>query len=165
MTLTVLELVGVFLVGMLVGALLWNRKMRGRSERPVARFISAVLEPVYYWFDLKGVDNRPSHSKVAYFLGLLTALGILIVFAVHEEKHGEAGSAQDVSLGFITFTCVVLAYALGKQVFNAFIATRLGDKLGDVMKARASGAQVAPPLPPGQGDRAGDRRADPPPGG
>lgn len=161
-----LDLFLIFIVGVLIGAMLWNRRMKGKSERPIARLLSAILEPIYYWTDARGADGRPSLSKVSYLLGLGVALVILVLFALQEQAHEAVSNEQhhDVSLGFLGYAALVLSYALGKQVFNAFIASKLGDKLPDVLKARASGGHVTPERPPGQSDRAGDRRADSPGG-
>jgi len=110
-------------LGMLAGALfgiLIVRLIEGRyaaqqrsKERPVARALSLVLEPLVYWADLRGPDGRPSHSKIAYFIGLLVALYGLLEFGKQQQG--------DLSFGFITYTLVVLAYALGKQVFNTML--------------------------------------------
>jgi hypothetical protein len=134
------DLALALLAGMLSGTLV-RRRLPPDERRPIARLMSAVLEPVYFWADLKGQDGRPSLSKVSYFLGLLVALWVLLLFAAHERAHDPVG-VTDVPWGFIAYALVALAYALGKNAFNTvltFIAARFPGA-----PRRLSGAQPAP---------------------
>lgn len=165
MTFTLSDLVLAAVAGSLTGALLYAGRMRARHERPIARLVSALLEPIYYWVDLKGPDGRPSHSKVAYFMVLFTATVVLVLFALQERAHQEAaGDSHDVSLGFISYAALVMAFALGKQAFNAVLSIKLGDRLGKMFDSRASGSyRLSGEQAPGSDvPRPGD---EPPPGG
>jgi CBS domain containing-hemolysin-like protein len=103
----------VAVAGILFGILVGRKAKGSRKEKPVAQLLALVFEPIVYWADLRGPDGRPSHSKIAYFVGLIVALYGLVAFGLKQEG--------DLGFGFITYAAVVLAYALGKQVFNTVL--------------------------------------------
>lgn len=116
MTFALLDMVLAAAVGFLLATLLIRRaksKKESAKNKPVAKMLALFMEPIYFWLDLKGPDGRPSHSKIAYLVALVVALYGLLAF----------GQQQTVGLdlGYITYVVVVLAYALGKQVFNTIL--------------------------------------------
>lgn len=143
MSATLWDLFLATLAGILAGLLLSPAsRLKPAAERPIALLVSAVIEPLFYWTDLRGPDGRPSHSKVAYFLTLLVGLWGLVLFARHERAAHAAGVA-DVSWGFLAYAALVFGLGLGKQTFNAILTFLAGRFPG--APPRLSGGQPAPP--------------------
>jgi uncharacterized membrane protein YhaH (DUF805 family) len=136
------------LVGLLVGSVI-GRRARDRAGQPSAKIFAFILEPIYFWCDLYGPDGRPSRSKVAYFITLMVVLAGLIRFGMQQVQR-QAGdtNGRDLSWTFLAYVLLVLVYSLGPQAFNAFLSSRLGARLGDVLRARASGGSPVPPGAP-----------------
>lgn len=139
------ELAWFVFCGILLGVVLAGRG-KDRKSKPLSRLLALLLEPVYYWLDLYGPDNRPSHSKVAYFGTLVVMVAGVVTLGVKEIEQG--GS---VTLNFVIFSVATMAYGLGRSAYNAFLHSVLGDKLASVMQARAS---VPVQRPPGMEDSA-----------
>jgi hypothetical protein len=72
-----------------------------RRHRPVARLVSAALEPVWYWLDLYGPDDHPSNTKVMATAAILTGLLLLLVLGLGFVRKG---TTPDVEYyGFAAF--------------------------------------------------------------
>lgn len=131
----------------LFGWLMRRKRSEPRKERPVARLVGALLEPIYYWLDWKGPDGRPSRSKVAYGITLFVLLSGVIWFGKHQSEHAPTGIEIGLTWPYVAYVLLVAAYSLGPHAFNAFLSTKLGDGLAQVMRARASGGLPKPDLP------------------
>jgi hypothetical protein len=143
---TSLDLGLALVLGFLVGVF-WAsvRSRRDARDRPIARIMASVLEPPYWWADLYGADGRPSHAKLAYTAALVVALAGMVWIGKIDAADG------DVSVGFLGYVVLVLAFALGKQVFNHLwlhLVAKFGDKAAAAIAQRRSGP-VEVPVPPG----------------
>lgn len=136
---TLRDMLLAVLAGGLMGWLTYHRRMQANKERPFARLIGAVLEPLFYWLDLKGHDGRPSRSKVSYAFTLFVMLFGIIWFGMH--------LTAGLTWPYNTYVGLVALYSLGPQAFWTFLSTKLGDNLGQVLRARAGLAPLPNPEP------------------
>lgn len=116
------------------------------------RLLRWFLGPIYYHLDLRGADGRPSHAKLTYTAALVVGLAGMVWIGKIDAADG------DVSWGFLGYVVLVLAFALGKQVFNhlsLYLVSRFGDRALAAVAQRRSGSVLAPmptapvPAPPG----------------
>jgi len=131
-----------FVGGLLLGVILTGKNGK-RSERPIARMLALILEPLLYWLDAYGADGRPSHRKVTHLITLGLMLFGVWSFGGAEIEHSQG----QLSLYFVLFASLVMAFALGPAAYNAFLNKLAGAKFVDMMIARRSGAMQAPSLP------------------
>jgi hypothetical protein len=99
-----------------------------RSSRFLARLVSAVVEPVWYWLNLFGPDGRPSNSKVIATAAHLGSLVMLLSMGVRYAAQG-----KDPSESFVLLALGLVGAATGHDLVKA------------LAKAKASAA--APPEP------------------
>ena len=148
MTFTWQEVGLVAIAGLLLGWVSRRPTHTPSRDKLIAQLVGAVLEPTYFWLDLRGPDQRPSNSKVAYLATLVVLLAGVVTFGLKElQQEGGAG----LSLNYVAYVTITCFYSLGPKTFHAFLATKLGDKISDVTRARASGAMPAPSSDPGGG--------------
>ena len=106
------------LVGLLIGGFASSREQRhpdgkerravaSRAVRPVARVISAVVEPLFYWLGLLDPNGHPDNSKIMYTLAVMASLFVTIDIG-HDLK--------DATWPFIGLVCAVLLGAAGPRV-------------------------------------------------
>lgn len=143
MTFTGQDLGLVAIAGLLLGWLAGRQRApRENRDRLVAQLVSAVLEPIFYWLDLRGPDKLPSNSKVVYLATLVFLLAGIVTFGLKElQQQGSVG----LSLNYILYVVIVCCYSLGPKTFNAFLTKQLGEKLAPAMQVRASGGFTPPP--------------------
>jgi hypothetical protein len=113
-----------------------RRSVASRAMRPVARAVSTVLEPAFYWLGLLDPQGHPANAKIAYVFGLV--LGGWLCFDVGQRITGKDGSG--VTWEYVALVTVWLAYCLGPVVFFKFL--RLRSPFG------GNGVPAPPPEPP-----------------
>lgn len=121
------------------------RTLASGSERRTwfGRLIRFILEPVYFWLDLRGPDGRPSHSKIFGTISFGLGIGLLFRLWTHFFSEAEAvlptgGRAPHPAgeLGFLlafSFLVFVLPYSL--RGLNLWAATRAGGATDVLRKA------------------------------
>jgi len=140
---TARDLALLFVAGVLTGLLLTGRG-KDRRNKPIARLLGLVLEPIYWWADLYGHDNRPSHSKVTYAVTLAVMLAATVTLGVREAETG------GLSFQYVIFAIATMAYGLGRSAYNAFLHSALGEKLVSIVTQQR--ASAGNPRPPGMED-------------
>lgn len=138
----ILGVVAVYLFGFLTASVLSRRgngNHQGKKNRPFARLMATIFEPIFWWMNLYGEDGQPSHAKVVYFIGFLFFLGMAVSFGAKQMA-----SDTGMSWPFVGLVALVMAYALGKSTFNAMTHFLIG-KFPHAQPHRASGTYVRPP--------------------
>lgn len=123
--------------------LLLSGRGKDRKNKPIARLVAILLEPIYFWLDLYDPAGRPSHSKVAYIVTLGVMLVGVVAFGIREARGG------GLSINFILFAAATMAYGLGRSAYNAFLHSTLKDRLAGLMDQRRTSTMTAAPPPPG----------------
>lgn len=134
-------------LGVVLGAWISARHGRGAAkDAPFARLVGAFWEPLTYSLDLRGPDDRPSLSKLCYAATVVVSLAGLIIFGRAELVRGEKIVDAELSNGFLIYTFLTMAFALGKEFFNRVGEWLMGRFPGLAeAKARQSGAVQRPP--------------------
>ena len=106
------------LIGLLLGGLASSREHRpsdgrerrgvaSRAVRPVARILSAVIEPVFYWLGLLDPQGHPDNSKVMYTLVVFAATAVVIHLGIEITV---------VTWTYVGLVCAVILGAAGPRV-------------------------------------------------
>lgn len=135
------------LLGLVIGAWVTSQHGKGHpKDEPFSRLIRAFWEPVTYWLDLRGIDNRPSISKITYFAGAVVVLWGEIIFGLAQFRVVNGTVSAGITTEFIFYTVVTLTYCLGKEAFNKVSEWLMGrfPVLAEA-KARQSGQVDRPP--------------------
>lgn len=126
-----------------------RRSVASRAMRPVARFVSAFVEPATYWLGLLNKDGQPDLGSILHLAGGVVMLSMVF-------RMGMKMDLGDISVGFVSIVVVVLAYCSGPYVFLAVTKLRLSAaKEGiDSPSAGPSIPTAAPTPTPGPGSGA-----------
>lgn len=148
MSFQLLDLALAAVAGVLLGLLAAGWRRRDPKNRPIARLMALVLEPLYYWLDLYSPSpdpehRQPSHRKVTFVVAAVAMLGIAGTAVVRDLLPD--GS---LSLNTVLLCGLVMLFNLGPAAYNGFVTQALREKLGDVVTARTSRAYHRP-TPPG----------------
>jgi hypothetical protein len=142
---TPLDVSLIGLAGVLLGLVLSGRG-KDPKNRPIARLLGLVLEPIYWWLDLwsPGIEPpQPSHRKVMYAATMGVMLGNVVLTSARDV-------APDGTLSFNTWLLgvAVMAFALGPHAYNALLHKVLGkDGVRDSVATRVHQAAGRPSAP------------------
>lgn len=108
--------------------------------RPLARALSALIEPLWYWLDLLGPDGRPANAKVIYTAAMAVALALVVVLGLRQLQ----GLKGHLSLEYVLLVGMVLLAAVSRDAFAKFMRLRWGGGNG--------GSEPVPPREDSRGE-------------
>ena len=85
-----------------------RRSLESRAVRPVARLVSAFVEPLFYWLGMLTPDGHPDNQKVVYTIASVSADALVFVMGVMLVKRDE-----DITWPYVGLVVAVLLFAAG----------------------------------------------------
>lgn len=126
-----------------------RRSTASRAVRPVAKIVSAFVEPVFYWLGLLDPQGHPANSKMIY-----TASACVALFTIYKIGTAQIAKGGQISVEYVALVCIVLLFCASVEAFKKVMASRLSGSstttTTDVSTQRSSTTvdQVsAPPAP------------------
>ena len=127
---------------LLVGLLSWDalhakqietkqpRWFFSRGARPLARVVSAILEPAYFWLGWMDPEGNPANSKIVYTCAAAAALYMMTKIGLRMIE-----KAMEVTWPFVALVVLVLAFCGSLDYFKKLLHLLAGRWRGQAPNA------------------------------
>ena len=98
-----------------------RRSLAARAVRPVARLISAFVEPIFYWLGLLDASGHPDNSKLMYTAASVGADVMVIIMGIQIVQTG-----KEVTWPFVALVMGVLLFGAGVRYVMKALRWKFG---------------------------------------